>query len=70
MIPSSKYLEILQQSGFVADQAQQNTLALFDRLQNKLLQQPGTRWWQKFYPVKNSPRAIGRILSGGGGGGG
>ncbi|MCH6566283.1 MAG: cell division protein ZapE, partial [Proteobacteria bacterium] len=56
MNPSSKYLEILQQSGFVADQAQQNTLALFDRLQNELEHQPDTRWWQKISPIRNGPR--------------
>ncbi len=66
MIPSRKYLEILQQSRFVADQAQQNSLALFDRLQNELLQQPGTRWWQKFIPVKNASRPLRGIYLWGG----
>jgi len=66
MIPSRKYLEILQQSRFVADQAQQNSLAAFDRLQNELLQQPGTRWWQKFIPVKNASRPLRGIYLWGG----
>jgi len=59
MNPSKKYLNIVQECGFVTDGAQQYALTLFDELQYELIQrlsrQP-TRWWQKFIRVKNPSR--------------
>ena len=58
MSPSNKYLEIVRQSEFIADRAQQDTLVLFDKLQSELLQLTSVKkpsWWQKVVSIKDSP---------------
>jgi len=58
MNPSDKYLEIVRQSEFITDRAQQDTLALFDKLHNELLHRTSVRkssWWRRFVSIKDSP---------------
>ncbi len=69
MTPSEKYQDIVQQSGFTTDDAQQDTLALFDKLQHDLSQQLSSRrstWWQKLVPEKKSPQPLRGIYLWGG----
>ncbi len=57
MKPFNKYWDIVQQSGFIADIAQQKVLALFDQLQSDLLQHMSAttpRWWQRFLSTKKT----------------
>jgi cell division protein ZapE len=58
MKPFSKYLEIVQQSEFIADQPQQEALALFNRLQDDLLlsiSAEPTNWWKRVFSIEDSP---------------
>lgn len=69
MKPSQKYLQIMQESGFVSDPAQQEAITLLDGLQNRLLKQPTRRrqkWWQQFIPGDQSGNRVAGIYFWGG----
>ena len=54
---SNKYLNIMQECGYITDEAQQHALALLDMLQSELVHRLASypmRWWQKFVPLRNS----------------
>jgi cell division protein ZapE len=61
MKPSEKYLEILRQSGFVTDAAQQHSINLLDRLQGLLLNNRSRlpiSWWRRLFVNKQSPESV------------
>jgi len=69
MKPFSKYLEIVQQSEFIADQPQQKALALFDRLQDDLsstMSRKPSNWWKRLFSAKNSTHRLKGIYLWGG----
>jgi cell division protein ZapE len=69
MKPSQQYLEIMQESGFDSDPAQQRAITLLDGLQNRLLKQPTRRrenWWQQFIPAGQSGKRVAGIYFWGG----
>lgn len=69
MKPSQKYREIMQESGFVSDPAQQHSIALLDslqdRLMNKQIRQP-TSWWQQLLVGKKPEKSVKGIYFWGG----
>ena len=60
MKPSKKYLDIVQRSGFVIDDAQQHALTLLDRLQLELEQRLNgqSRNWLRMLSLKKSARPL------------
>ena len=66
MKPSQAYLELIDESGFVADPAQQHTVALFDELHERLLTTPPATWWQGLFARQGKwPKINGLYLWGG-----
>ena len=61
MKPSQKYQEIMQESGFVSDSAQQHAIVLLDKLQDRLMMTPTPQplsWWQKFLTGNKSVKPV------------
>ncbi len=61
MKPSEKYLEIIRQSGFVTDAAQQHSINLLDRLHGRLLQNHARLpipWWRRLIAKKQPSESL------------
>ena len=67
--PSQKYREIMQESGFVSDPAQQQAIVLLDKLLDRLMKtetrQP-LNWWQKLLTRDKSVKPVTGIYFWGG----
>jgi predicted ATPase len=67
--PSQKYREIMQESGFVSDPAQQHAIVLLDKLLDRIVKtetrQP-SNWWQKFLVGDKSVKPVTGIYFWGG----
>ena len=58
MKPSQKYQSLLSQPGFEQDPAQQQSVALLDRLYEQLLKQPASGGWRSLFLRSSQPEAI------------
>ena len=58
MKPSQKYQSLLSQPGFEQDPAQQQSVALLDRLYEQLLKQPVSRARRSWFSRPSQPEAI------------
>ncbi|MFC1560450.1 cell division protein ZapE [Pseudomonadota bacterium] len=58
MTPSQKYQSLLSQSGFEQDPAQQQSIALLDRLYEQLLLQPASGGWRSWLSRSSQSQAI------------
>ena len=69
MKPSQKYREIIQESGFLIDPAQQYAITLLDSLQDRLLKKQNQRplsWWHKLLAGNESVISVTGIYFWGG----
>ena len=58
MKPSQKYQSLLSQPGFERDLAQQQSVALLDRLYEQLLKQPASGSWRSWFSRSSQSEAI------------
>jgi cell division protein ZapE len=66
MKPTQNYQALMEQPGFVADSAQQQSVALLDDLFERLVNAQPTRWWQDlFAPQGKWPKITGLYFWGG-----
>ena len=66
MKPSQKYQSLLNQPGFEQDPAQQQSVALLDRLYEQLLEQPASGSWRSWFLRSSQPEAISGLYFWGG----
>jgi cell division protein ZapE len=66
MKPSRKYQSLLQQPEFVADDAQQKSVALLDDLYDRIVSNKPVSWWKRlFVPASSTNTVTGIYLWGG-----
>ena len=66
MIPSRNYQLLMEQPGFVADAAQQHSVALLDDLYGRLVEAQPTNWWRDLFSKRSKwPKINGLYLWGG-----